>query len=292
MSAKKTLITSGKRKQILRLLEDGLDKAALDDSRAQRLIEHGDELQEGLKELLEDLSVSDRYAEEEVESPYGYFSGYTPKSISEQINRLRQLFPGLGTANEQLAEQPLPTYAEGFFAIPRWEKIAPTYNEAVENILALISETRSGKLTNYLSGELGPQYLRQHARTVTMFQKLSEQQKDHDLLVVPAQFGLRRRGRSIRRAREVFMVNEFGLGAFAVGIMLLTHPGRLQHFDDLWIDCAGDEYAPDDNGKFSETPCFDFDDGEVEFGTYGVDSARGRYGSASGFLPQFMIFAP
>jgi hypothetical protein len=29
--------------------------------------------------------------------------------------------------------------------------------------------------------------------------------------------------------------NECGLGAFAIGIMLLTHPERLKHYDDLWI---------------------------------------------------------
>ncbi len=33
-----TLITSGKRKQIVRLMEDGLDDVELDDGRAQRLI--------------------------------------------------------------------------------------------------------------------------------------------------------------------------------------------------------------------------------------------------------------
>jgi len=51
--------------------------------------------------------------------------------------------------------------------------------------------------------------------------------KHHDILVVPAQFGLRHRGRSVRRVREVMNANEFGLGVFAIGIMLLTHPERL-----------------------------------------------------------------
>lgn len=286
MTMSTTLITSGKRKQIVRLLEDGLDKVALDDSGAQRLIEHGDELQEGLKELLERLSVTDQFADEEVESSYGYRSGYTPKSVAEQVKRLRELFPELGTANEQLAEQPLPPNAEGHFVIPRWEKIAPTYTEAVEKVLELIEKTRNGKFTNYRKGRLGPQYLRQHARTVKMFERVGEQQKGHDMLVIPAQFGLRHRGRSVRRAREVFTASECGLGAFAIGIMLLTHPERLQHYDDLWIDCAGDEYAPGAGGAFSESLYFEFAVGEVWFDGGFLADASDDYGSASAFLPQ------
>jgi len=281
-----TLITSGKRKQIVRLLEDGLDKVALDDSGAQRIIEHGDELQDGFRKLLAELSVSDRYADEEVETTYGYLSGYKPKSVAEQAKILRELFPELGSVDETIGTQPLPPNAEGYFVIPRWEKIASTYNEAVEKILALIEKTRNGKFYNYRSGELGPQYLRQHARTVKMFERVGKQQKGHDLLVIPAQFGLRHRGRSVRRAREVFAANECGLGALAIGIMLLTHPERLQHLDDLWIDGAGDEYAPGAGGRFCEAPCFGFGVGRVGFAANGVDFADGCYGSASAFPPQ------
>src|SRR5262249_34336611 len=51
------------------------------------------------------------------------------------------------------------------------------------------------------------------------------------------------RGRSVHTAREVMgRRRQFVLGAFAVGIMLLAHPERLQHNDDLWSYCAGDEY--------------------------------------------------
>jgi hypothetical protein len=117
-----------------------------------------------------------------------------------------------------------------------------------------------------------------------MFQTLGDEQKDHDILVVAAQFGLRHRGRSVRRAREVMQPNEFGLGAFAVGIMLLTHPERLMHYDDLYVDCAGDEYAPEADGGFSSAPFFDFDDGRVEFHAYWFAHAYDSYGSSSAFL--------
>ena len=279
-------ITLNQRKQIVRFVEDGIDAMNLQKDEAQRLIENGGEFQTELKKLVERFSITNQYADEEVESSYGYLSGYTPKGITEQTNRLRELFPGIGYANEKLAEGALPENAEGWFAIPRWEKVAPTYGEAVQKVLDIIKQTRNGAFYNCREGELGPNQLRQSAKAKSMFQKLGDEQKDQDILVVPAQFGIRHRGRSVRRAREVMNANECGLGAFAIGIMLLTHPERLQHYDDLWIDCAGDEFAPDADGDFSGSPCFRFDGGGVGFGASDVGIADAGYGSASVCLPQ------
>ena len=279
-------ITSNQRKQIVRFVEDGIDAMNLQKDGAQRLIENGGEFQTELKKLVERFSITNQYADEEVESSYGYLSGYKPKGITEQTNRLRELFPGIGYANEKLAEGALPENAEGWFAIPRWEKVAPTYGEAVQKVLDIIKQTRNGAFYNYREGELGPNQLRQSAKVKSVFQKLGDEQKDYDILVVPAQFGIRHRGRSVRRAREVMNANECGLGAFAIGIMLLTHPERLQHYDDLWIDCAGDEFAPRAGGGFSESPYFRFLGDGVEFDARGVGLALGYYGSASVCLPQ------
>ncbi|MEN9558417.1 MAG: hypothetical protein RL141_786 [Candidatus Parcubacteria bacterium] len=289
-----TAATTGQIKQINRFGSDAIEKVladlGLDNPGAQRVIEHGDEFAEAIRTAaitsLKDLSVSDKFKDEEVESSYGYLSGYKPKGITEQTNILRQLFPGVGFADEKLAERPVPSNAEGWFAIPKWQTIAPTYGEAVEKVLAKISETRKGKFKNWREGELGPDYLKQSARTEKMFQTLGDEQKNHDILVVAAQFGLRHRGRSVRRAREVMQVNEVGLGAFAVGIMLLTHPERLMNYDDLYVDCAGDEYAPGAVGVFSCAPVFLFVDGQVWFDAVWFDGADDVYGSASAFLPQ------
>jgi hypothetical protein len=268
-------ITSNQRKQIVRFVEDGIDAMNLQKDGAQRLIENGGEFQAELKKLVERFSITNQYADEEVESSYGYLSGYTPKGITEQTNRLRELFPGIGYANEKLAEGVLPENAEGWFAIPRWEKVAPTYGEAVQKVLDLIKQTRNGAFYNYREGELGPNQLRQSAKAKSVFQKLGDEQKDQDILVVPAQFGIRHRGRSVRRAREVMNANECGLGAFAIGIMLLTHPERLKHYDDLWIDCAGDEFAPGADVVFSESPYFEFGGDEVRFGAGGSAGPAG-----------------
>lgn len=148
-------------------------------------------------------------------------------------------------------------------------------------MLATIKSKRP--LCNYCEDRLGPQYLQQSKRSEAMWRKLGDEQKNGSILIVPCQSGLRHRGRSVRRAREVMNASEFGLGAFAVGVMLLTHPERLKHYDDLWIDCAGDEYSTGAGGLFGMAPCFDFDDGGVRFGARWCGYAGGRCGSASGF---------
>lgn len=288
--------TAGQIKQINRLIADAVEKIVtelgLDKDGAQRVIEHGDELVGNIGEVamatLKDLSVTDKYKDEEVKSSYGYLSGYKkPKSITEQTNILRQLFPCLGNACEKLAEREVPKNADaGWFAIPKWQSLAPTYGEAVQLVLNKLKKTRSGAFYNYREDELGPDQLRQSAKTASVFQKLAEEQDGFDILVVAAQFGLRHRGRSVRRVREILLGNEFGLGAFAIGIMLLTHPERLNHYDDLWIDCAGDEFAPRADGDFSEAPFFRFYGDELWFAAYDVSIADDGCGSVSGFLPQ------
>jgi hypothetical protein len=288
--------TTGQIKQINRFGSDSIEKVlgelGLDNPGAQRVIEHGDDFAEAIRTAaitsLKNLSVTDKYKNEEVASNYGYLSGYRkPKSITEQCNILRQIFPGVGFADEKLTERAVPANAEGWFAIPKWQTIAPTYSEAVQKVLAKISETRKGKFKNWREGELGPDRLKQSAMAEKMFQTLGDEQKDHDILVVAAQFGIRHRGRSVRRAREVFSQNEFGLGSLAVGIMILTHAERLQHYDDLWIDCAGDEFDdPDADVRFDHAPYFSFGGGKVEFGASWFDIAIGPYGSASAFLSQ------
>lgn len=264
------------------------DKAGMSEEEAQR-VNDTPGLADLVSQFIAENRLTDKYKNEEVRSTYGYLSGYTkPKSIADQVKILRDLFPQLASsdADETFAGTELPAGAEGTFAIPRWQKIAPTYGEAVQIVLDAIKKVRSGRFTNYIEGKLGPQQLRQHAKTLEAFQKLEEAQQGHDILVVPCQFGIRHRGRSVRRAREAMSSQEFGLGAFAIGIMILTHPERLQHYDDLWIDCAGDERSPDADGLFDSAPVFNFHDGKVRFDGGCVDSADEYYGSASGFLSQ------
>jgi hypothetical protein len=257
------------------------------------LDQHGDELRRAVistvTSKLRQFSVSNQFANEEVSSTFGYFSGYKPKGIAEQAKILRQLFPGVGFANEKLAERTVPTGAEGWFAIPKWQTIAPTYGEAVQKVFRTIEGVRGGTMfCNYREGKLSSGQFRQSAKAADAFWELADEQKDHDILVIAAQFGLRHRGRSVRRALTLMDSREFGLGAFAVGIMLLTHPERLQQYNDLWIDCAGDESSADVVSSYLSTPCFHWDHwngSRFVFGTEWSSFASTRFGSASGFLP-------
>ena len=227
-----------------------------------------------------------QFANEEVPSRYGYPQGYAVKPLTVQIATLVKLFPNLDPvpALAYTVNLPaLPEGAEGWFAIPNWEKIAKTYNLAVETVLAIISSTRLFANNNY-AGQFGPNCLLQSERSARMFTTLAQGQSG-DILIVPAQFGKRHTGRSVRRAQEVFTEQEFGLGAFAAACLLLTHPERLTSSNDLWIDCIGDEHAPDVAGRDIGVPCFYFDD-RLTFDAFWSGTASGDLGSASGFLPQ------
>lgn len=248
----------------------------------------------GLQQIVEAQEVSSLpivtanpfFANEEVKSNYGYPQGYAVKPVCEQLVELSRHFNGLN-ANSVLAcskELPaLPQGAEGWFAVPRWEKVAKTYNEAVEKVFDLIGKTRT--FYNYRKGELGPKYLRLSERTAVALQMIGDQQKG-DFLLIPAQFGLTHRGRSVRRVRVLYAPHEFGLGSFIVGCMILSHPERLVQWEQLHIDCPGDEYSPDADGVFSFAPYFVFYGGGVRFGTGWVGDADGYCGSASGFVSQ------
>lgn len=259
-----------------------LDKQGVTIDQFGRL-DSDDELAKKVAEVFS-VSTTNKYLDEEKELNYEYLSGYRPKSIIKQTNRLRELFSGIGYADEKLVEAELPAGAEGWFAIPRWKKIAPTYGKAVQKVFDLLKKTRNGKFRNYYDSQLGPQYLRQLKKSATSWKKLGDAQSDYNILVVPAQFGISHRGCGIRRVCSIMNENEFGLGAFAVAIMLLTHPERLQRYNDFYIDCAGDEFAPNADGNWSYTPVFGFDYDNLVFGVGWVGGVSSGFGSASACL--------
>ncbi len=284
-------ITLEQTKQLMRLIEDAaykvLAEAGINKDELQKLIENGDEFQSRIMTAVREFTVCGQFADEEVSSSYAYPNDYKPKDIAEQVAILKSLFSELKnvTFDEDMATRPLPLNAEGWFAIPRRELVAKTHEEAVEKVLELIKQQRKGKFHNHCKGKLGTQYLRHHECAVKKLEALADQQKDYDILAVPAQFGLHHRGRSVRRAREVFTADEFGLGIFEIGCMLLTHPERLQQNpDSLWIDCAGNEYAGY-YGDFSRVLYFHISVGVTELGPFWPHDSNSRFGSASGFLP-------
>ena len=223
---------------------------------------------------------------------FGYPKEYRVKSVTEQVNILHKFFPNIDCTDENIAQKPLPKGAEGQFVIPKWNKLAKTYNEAVMMVLDSIKRQRKF----YCGIDLGKKYLRQHERTAKRLQILGKQYKEHDILVIPAQFGLRYRDWQVRQAREAFALNEFGLGTFEVGCMLLTHPERIvanANINDdlpynLPVCCPGDEYCPHPLNEirfFDAVTFFDFGFNALEL-SYVEDMLSRRINSSpSGFIP-------
>ncbi len=228
------------------------------------------------------------WLEEEQVSQAAYPAKYQgPKPIAEQAHIFRCQFLWLCEVDLNLGDRPLVERAEGNFVIPLWQKVASTYQHALELVIDRLEARHAVDLHE---GRIGPRHLRRSERTEQMLKALSEQQKGRDFLVVPAQFGRRHCGKSARRTREVFEQNEFGLGAFEVGCMLLAHPERLATFGDPSVDCAGDQY----NGgwcsvgdPWAEVPFWllNHEDPIVEFGTRYAGNVHENTGSVTAFLP-------
>lgn len=243
------------------------------------------EVAESVVEIIHRSTVSGKFRDEEVGSNRVYPPTYHVRPVEAQVTELKKLFPSLGSCMEKLARKPLLEGAEAWFAIPRWQALAPTYNEAVEMVLGALAAKR--KMQNRIVGRLGPIYLRQSERTKLAEKILADQQQGQDFIVTAIQAGMLHRGCSARRARVAMAGNEFGLGVFTVAYMLLTHPERLSAEDTLMIDCGGDEYSVRGDYTFDRVPLFDYDISGIEFSMFYDDRSRNLWGTPSGFLYKF-----
>jgi hypothetical protein len=258
----------------------------LDQQSAQVVLDINKKLKAEVADLMVEAihrhTVSDKFKDEEVGSNRVYPPTYRVRPVEAQVTELKKVFPSLGSCQEKLARRQLLEGAEAWFAIPRWEALAPTYNEAVEMVLGVLAARR--KFQNRIAGRLGPIYLRPSERLKLAANILAEQQSGNDILVVAAQAGMLHRGCSARRARTVMAGNEFGLGVFATACILLTHPERLSSEDTLMIDCGGDEYSVHGDHTFDRVPLFDYDISGIEFSVFYEDRCRNLWGTPSGFL--------
>ena len=302
------LIVTSRDRQGLKFMQicaAAYDKSRLSEGEEAQRVNDTSGLADLLAEFINNARATNKYKSEEVPSRFGYLSGYSPgvQDLDRQIARLKDLFHGLADANSEFLELvksgkvELPQKMEKWGAVPNWKKrsdlFGPVYNDGIQKVLDKIKETRNGKFHNWREGQIGPDRLRQSKRSNEFWDKLIEAQGNPDILIVPFQFGKLYAGNSVRRAIEKFLpASEFGLGAFAVGCLLLTHEERLRNYDDLWIDCAGEEYDdPDSVVHFGRAPFFGWSGGRVLFDAVKVVSAVGGYGSASASLPQMPLAA-
>ncbi len=289
-------ISAEEKQQLSDIMKSAADSSAqylidkiTDKDAFQRLLRPEGNLARFIAEKCLELSRG-RYAGEEVASNYGYYSGYTkPRPASDQIDILRSHWPQLNPdpvikyMRDVYLRLQLPNWVEGAFVIIRRGYFSDQYGEEVVELFKALSKDRKGKFYNDYEGRMGPEYLRQNEATLAMLARLMEQQPDSDLLMLPAQFGIRFRGRSVRRVREIYTNGEFGLGTKDSGTMLLTHDNRLRATRDLSVDLAGDKISPHADGVFSRAPYFSFHDGKVKFLAGVVGCANVRCGSASVF---------
>lgn len=224
-----------------------------------------------------------------VTSTYGYFSGYRPGcvSVGDQINRLRRVGITLGRFDEKVVSKKLPSHAEGWFVRPHWQNIAPTYIEAILKVLELLRRTRDNRFYNYREGLIEQMLLHHTLSTVDAFSTLEKMQYRCDTLILPAQFGIYYRGHSEVLVEEETASNEFPLDTYTVGIMLLSHPMRLNCEFDLGITCGGDICTNiESDEREDHSPHFISNNGELVFGTGRPERAIASFGTATGFIPQ------
>lgn len=197
------------------------------------------------------------------------------KSLQEQ----QVMLETLGFSASLPTAIPHHDLAEGIALIPHWKQFG-TYNQAVEKVLGFIKDSRP--FYNWREGELGSDRFRQTKAKEAFWNS------QHDSVLMPVQLGNRWKGKSVETVRKDVANDELGLGAYEVGVILLTHPEILTKWEDLFIDCPGDEYDyPDGTARCFGAPIFRFD-GSVEFDTGGVDGVYDYYGSVSGFFPQYL----
>lgn len=190
---------------------------------------------------------------------YTYPKTYKNKLVSKQLEILKKAFPEVKKWKGSIdVDESIMT--EGIFIIPN-PKLFGTYNQAVLAVIEALKKSRSAY--DYRDGKWTAQYLKQLP--------LKEQfwSTQEDIIVLGAQFGQKHAGTSVQDVRNSLELKELPLGIYEVGIMLLTHPERLQDFNDLFIDCPGDEYSYSGDGVFSRAPIFCFNGG-LEFGAGGL----------------------
>ncbi len=230
------------------------------------------------------------FAEEEVASDMGYPPEYTVKPIAEQLLIWSRLLPNFSTSSMLAYSKNLPGRpegAEGPFVVPIWQQVGSSYQEATKKVLSLLDiRYRFGRKT--LESALVK--VCQSERTIVAEKILSQHDGGNPLgypyRILWAQFGFLHRGRSTRRVRSLYAPNEFGLGAFAVASMLLTHLERFSNQSvSLGIICPGDE-CPNNEGELCYAPLFKAGITWLELESYWHGgSEEDDQGPATAFLP-------
>lgn len=226
-----------------------------------------------------------------------------PRPIEEQIEDLaRKLylnpkdaleFVGRGLPSFETFVPPKALPWVGWFAVASAEALASNslaemydpaqnYCSAVRLGQEAIAKTR--RFYSYKEALRKPSNLRVCDRTIVANEKIAKKQKG-DIHIIAAQLGAFHVGTSIDMTRTILRPHEFGLTSFAVECIAITHPERLVRWEELGMQCVGDELRLDDKDPWSQTPVIYFHDEKVNFNTVPNSTPYTCYGAVTGFLP-------
>ena len=276
-------------------VHEALGEVQLNEHAFRSLANQREELESVIASVVQAHVGRYQFAGERSESHQRYPSAYRgAHAMADQVRDLQALFPGIGSADERATRRPLPSFITeengGYFAFPRWQLFAKTYNEAVLMVLQKLKATRP--LNNFDAWQVDADRLCQCQRSIKMWQQAAQRQNGYDILTMPAQFGMYHRGRSMRLVRAMYEPSEFGLGLYETGIMLLTHSERFSVDPTpdrrLGIHCPGDVGARCGHRNGEGAPHWQMtQDGVLHFGPTPICGIAIGLGSATAILPDW-----
>lgn len=234
-----------------------------------------------------------------VYSEFHYSEKYKgPKPIDEQINTLAQIC-GLDPSHalQYVARLPdLPRVAEGWFAVlsdeiadvhfPHIQASEDKYCASISYVFEKIGLSRS--FFNQRDGLIISQNIKRLDHTREGEAVLSKAQHG-PIRIIAAQLGLRHRGRSSDKVREITSAHpdqgEYGLNILMGASIALTHPCRFSSPNELTMDLPGDNFFDRRAGSQNLVPYLQLQSGgPLKFGTACSDFVLPGSGSATFFV--------
>ena len=290
-------ITAAQIKQILGFVSDVLKAIGFGFSQVQAFISDSvrvAKFKEGLTALLKETIAMNPFGKERVKQAWFYPKGWKSATIEEQKARLATLFKRIDLSQVEalVAKMIVQKLADGIAILPKLSFLGELWNIAdpygkgygliCEKLFELIAGSRA--FHNYQAGQMNDKYIRIMEDVRVTLQKL-EADTPGDVLVLAFNFGDLYAGFSPRSARwEALNNNQLPLITAQVACLLLTMPDRLTAYEQLFIDCSGDEWDWLADGSWTHSVCFHFVDGRLLFGHGFADYPDGCYGSAVAFL--------
>lgn len=248
------------------------------------------------------------YKENTPENPNALSLAENLDDLERELEIIRKHLPRLAKddLNRQYldrirnGELSLPDGAGRWVLIPNWHKTEKRYGKACLRMLDILDNITSiSRVNKHWEGGLfnvreyckrglfgtneycEAKRLKQKKEKSYIMQYIHREQRSN-IAIVPVQFGIRHRGRSLWRVDNIKSSTEFHLGMYEVVFLLMAHPERLQREDDLSVCCAGDWHY---FMKREYVPGFCFDDRPMPFeDNQACYDAYENAGFATGFL--------